>query len=135
MSTNRYADEALTRAQALKSMTLDAAYSVHAEDYVGSLEKGKKADFVVLDRDIMDPSSSSPSASSSGGGEDSEGEEQWRAVGWRGGKGGWRGASAGQGKGAGGKGKGWWPGKEILETRVRATVLDGEVVYGALGDD
>ncbi|KAF8064078.1 amidohydrolase family-domain-containing protein [Lyophyllum atratum] len=45
--------ERLTRAQALKGMTLDAAYASFAEKDLGSLTPGKKADFVVLDRDIM----------------------------------------------------------------------------------
>ncbi|GLB44179.1 putative amidohydrolase family protein [Lyophyllum shimeji] len=45
--------ERLTRAQALKGMTLDAAYASFAENDLGSLTPGKKADFVVLDRDIM----------------------------------------------------------------------------------
>lgn len=49
----RFPDQRLTRAQALKGMTLDAAYASHAEDRLGSLEPGKKADFVVLDRNIM----------------------------------------------------------------------------------
>lgn len=34
-------------------MTLDAAYAAFAEDHVGSLSPGKKADFVVLNKDIM----------------------------------------------------------------------------------
>ena len=34
-------------------MTLDAAYAAFAEDRLGSLVPGKKADYVVLDRDIM----------------------------------------------------------------------------------
>lgn len=34
-------------------MTLDAAYASFSEDILGSLSIGKKADFVVLDRDIM----------------------------------------------------------------------------------
>ena len=34
-------------------MTLDAAYASFTENELGSLEKGKKADFVVLDKDIM----------------------------------------------------------------------------------
>ena len=46
--------EKLTRAQALKGMTYDPAYASFSEDNVGTLEPGKKADFVVLDRDIMD---------------------------------------------------------------------------------
>jgi cytosine/adenosine deaminase-related metal-dependent hydrolase len=34
-------------------MTLDAAYASFAENRVGSLVTGKKADFVVLDQDIL----------------------------------------------------------------------------------
>jgi len=49
----RYAEQRLTRAQALKGMTLDAAYASFAENEIGSLTPGKKADFVVLNRDIM----------------------------------------------------------------------------------
>jgi predicted amidohydrolase YtcJ len=71
--------ESLTRAQALKGMTLDAAYASFAEEHLGSLSIGKKADFVVLDRDIMTV-----------------------------------------------------PASEILGTKVKATVIDGEVVYGNL---
>ncbi|KAK0433629.1 amidohydrolase 3 [Armillaria borealis] len=48
-----YPEQKLTRAQALKGMTLDAAYASFAETDLGSLVPGKKADFVVLDRDIM----------------------------------------------------------------------------------
>lgn len=69
----------MTRPQALKGMTLDAAYASFAENELGSLVVGKKADFVVLDRDIM----TIPSA-------------------------------------------------DILKTKVRATVIDGEVVYGKI---
>ena len=46
-------DDALTREEALKGMTIWAAYSCFQEDTRGSLEVGKYADFVVLDRDIM----------------------------------------------------------------------------------
>lgn len=53
----RYSSQKLTRAQALKGMTLDPAYASFAEHELGSLEPGKKADFVVLDRDIMDDAS------------------------------------------------------------------------------
>ena len=50
---SRYPSEVLTRAEALKGMTLDPAYASFSEQELGSLEKGKKADFVVLDQDIM----------------------------------------------------------------------------------
>ncbi|MDH3592142.1 MAG: amidohydrolase [Planctomycetota bacterium] len=43
----------LTRAEALKAFTLDAAYAAFQEHELGTLEKGKLADFVVLDQDIM----------------------------------------------------------------------------------
>lgn len=46
--------EGLTRAQALKGMTLDAAYASFAESDLGSLAAGKKADLVILNQDIMD---------------------------------------------------------------------------------
>ena len=75
----RYAEERLTRGQALKGMTLDAAYASFAENEIGSLTPGKKADFVVLNRDIMTV-----------------------------------------------------PFEEILGTKVTATVIDGEVLYGSL---
>jgi predicted amidohydrolase YtcJ len=52
-SAGWYTNEALTRAQALKGMTLDAAYASFSEHMLGSLMPGKKADFVVLNRDIM----------------------------------------------------------------------------------
>lgn len=45
--------ERLTREQALRGFTIDAAWSGFMESEVGSLEPGKRADFIVLDRDIM----------------------------------------------------------------------------------
>lgn len=45
--------DALSREEALKGMTIWAAYSCFQEEERGSLEKGKYADFIVLDRDIM----------------------------------------------------------------------------------
>ena len=59
-------------------MTLDAAYGSFAENELGSLSRGKKADFVILDKDIM-----------------------------------------------------VIPLHQILEAKVKATVIDGKVVYGA----
>ncbi|KAI0632894.1 amidohydrolase family-domain-containing protein [Trametes polyzona] len=76
-----YPNERLTRAQALKGMTLDAAYASFAEDVLGSLVPGKRADFVVLDRNIMDESQ---------------------------------------------------PSSDILDTKVKTTVIDGKVAYGGL---
>ncbi|WP_026111311.1 amidohydrolase [Pseudoalteromonas ruthenica] len=45
--------ELLTREQALRAFTLDAAYSAFQEFKVGSLEKGKWADFILVDTDII----------------------------------------------------------------------------------
>jgi len=49
----RYPYERLTREEALRGMTIDAAYASFSEDTLGSLERGKRADFVILSRDIM----------------------------------------------------------------------------------
>jgi predicted amidohydrolase YtcJ len=46
-------DERLSREQALHGFTLGAAYAAFQEDLLGSIEVGKHADFVVLDKDIM----------------------------------------------------------------------------------
>ncbi|WP_407933301.1 amidohydrolase [Galbibacter pacificus] len=45
--------DALSREETLKGMTIWAAYSNFEEKEKGSIEKGKWADFVVLDKDIM----------------------------------------------------------------------------------
>jgi predicted amidohydrolase YtcJ len=49
-----YADQALTRAEALHSFTLAAAYAANQDDRLGSLEAGKWADFIVIDRDFFE---------------------------------------------------------------------------------
>ncbi len=46
-------ENALSREEALKAMTIWAAYAAFAEKETGSLEKGKKADFVILEEDLM----------------------------------------------------------------------------------
>jgi len=46
-------DQKLTRTEALRSMTLDAAYGSFAEAERGSIEVGKLADLVVLSQDIL----------------------------------------------------------------------------------
>ncbi len=49
-----YSDQALTRAEALHSFTLAAAFAAHQEDRLGSLEAGKWADFIIVDRDYFE---------------------------------------------------------------------------------
>lgn len=46
-------DQRMTREEALRSYTIDAAYAAFEEDAKGSLEVGKFADLTVLSRDIM----------------------------------------------------------------------------------
>ena len=46
-------EEALSREETLKGMTIWAAYSNFEENEKGSIEAGKFADFTILDRDIM----------------------------------------------------------------------------------
>lgn len=48
-----YPDEALSREDALRGMTIWAAWSNFEENSRGSLEEGKDADFVMLTKDIM----------------------------------------------------------------------------------
>ena len=73
--TYNYGDSQLE----LIGMTIDPAYASFAEDTLGSITPGKRADFVVLSQDIMTVSAD-----------------------------------------------------QILNTRVQATFLDGELVYGSL---
>lgn len=61
-------------------MTFDPAYASFSDHELGSLEKGKKADFVVLNQDIMQIEMS-----------------------------------------------------QVLSTKVEATIIDGEVLYGSIG--
>lgn len=46
-------DEKMTRAQALRSYTLDAAFGEFEEDFKGSIEVGKAADFTIFSKDIL----------------------------------------------------------------------------------
>jgi predicted amidohydrolase YtcJ len=48
-----YPDQRMSREEALRSYTLDAAYGSFHENELGSVATGKLADFTVLSRDIM----------------------------------------------------------------------------------
>jgi hypothetical protein len=47
-------DQRMSRPEALRSFTADAAYAAFEENDKGAIEKGKLADFVVLSADIME---------------------------------------------------------------------------------
>ncbi|CCQ09907.1 conserved protein of unknown function [Pseudoalteromonas luteoviolacea B = ATCC 29581] len=47
------ASEVLSREQALRAFTIDAAYASFQEHKLGSLEKGKWADFILIDKDYF----------------------------------------------------------------------------------
>jgi predicted amidohydrolase YtcJ len=48
-----YPQQAMTRQEAFRAFTLNAAWAAHEEKTMGSLEPGKWADFIVIDRDIF----------------------------------------------------------------------------------
>jgi predicted amidohydrolase YtcJ len=48
------ADQRLTVAEAVHANTLGAAYQIRLDDKVGSLEVGKLADLIVLDKNILE---------------------------------------------------------------------------------
>ncbi len=48
-----FPEQALTREEALRAATMGGAYAMHAEDFLGSIEVGKLADFVVIPVDYM----------------------------------------------------------------------------------
>jgi predicted amidohydrolase YtcJ len=46
-------DHGLSRAAAIRAITLNSSYELHQDRSTGSLEVGKLADFIVLDRDFF----------------------------------------------------------------------------------
>ena len=48
-----HTEEALTREQAIRFYTANNAYICFLDDQVGTLEAGKRADLIVLDRDLL----------------------------------------------------------------------------------
>jgi predicted amidohydrolase YtcJ len=48
------ADPGLTLDQALRGITINAAYQMHQDKVTGTLELGKLADLIVLDRNLFD---------------------------------------------------------------------------------
>ncbi len=49
-----YPDEKMTRFEAFKAFTVNAAYAAFQEDVIGTLEPGKWADFIIVDTDIFE---------------------------------------------------------------------------------
>ena len=52
-----YPEQALTLIEALRSFTMDAAYAGFTDEHTGTLQPGKYADFIVVDRDPFHTSS------------------------------------------------------------------------------
>jgi hypothetical protein len=48
-----YKSQKMTRIEALRTFTVDAAYAGHQEQIIGSLEPGKKADFILVADDYI----------------------------------------------------------------------------------
>jgi predicted amidohydrolase YtcJ len=51
--TELFLDEKLTREQAIRLYTINNAYLHHEEKEKGSIEKGKYADLILIDRDVL----------------------------------------------------------------------------------
>jgi predicted amidohydrolase YtcJ len=48
-----YSEQRMSRIEALRAFTIDAAYAAHQEDMIGTLEPGKWADFILIDRNFF----------------------------------------------------------------------------------
>lgn len=48
-----HTDQAMTVVEAFRCFTIDAAYAGHQEKFLGTLEKAKWADFIVVDQDLF----------------------------------------------------------------------------------
>lgn len=49
-----YGEQRMSRIEALRAFTIDAAYAAHQEEILGTLEPGKWADFILTDQDYFD---------------------------------------------------------------------------------
>lgn len=49
-----YAGQRMSRTEALRSFTRDAAYAAHQETWLGTLDPGQQADFILVDRDVFE---------------------------------------------------------------------------------
>jgi predicted amidohydrolase YtcJ len=54
-----YPSQKLSRREALRGFTADAAFASFEEDQLGRIAVGGLADFLILDRDVLDPTNCS----------------------------------------------------------------------------